>query len=154
MQFLVEKKDKKLWEKTIPLTGIKELAKEIVKELKTKEPFSLWLEGTLGAGKTTFTKELLYALGLDRKIPVTSPTYTYLLEYKIDGKNYAHMDLYRFAEGVPFDEEELLGHEDYQGFILEWPSNVGLPDSLQATHKLHITSSKKEERTYSFYRSC
>ncbi len=151
MEFLVTNTDEKLWEKTIALESVEEIAKKISEELETKSFFSLWLEGPLGAGKTTFTKELLYTLGLSKKIPVSSPTYTYLLEYKLNGKNYAHMDLYRFAKDVAFDEEELLGHQTYDGFILEWPSNVILPESMKATHKLHISSSQKNRRTYSFY---
>ena len=151
----INKKDQLLWEREAPLEESKALAKKIASELKsvTGRPFSLWLEGDLGSGKTTFTKELLYTLGLDRTVPVASPTYTYLLEYETDNGLCAHMDLYRFTEGVAFEEDEMLGHADYSGFILEWPGNVLLPDSMQATHKLHLSYINPDLRKYSFYES-
>ena len=155
MKFTVNEKDKLLWKKEAPLEESRTLAKKIASELKsvTERPFSLWLEGDLGSGKTTFTKELLYALGLDRTTPVASPTYTYLLEYETNYGLCAHMDLYRFTKGIAFEEDEMLGHADYSGFILEWPGNVLLPDSMQATHKLHLSYINPDLRKYSFYRS-
>ena len=122
--------------------------------LRLKEstnPFSLWLLGDVGAGKTTFTGALLRALGLNPNSPVNSPTYTYLIEYKIDGKWYAHMDFYRFTAGSLFEEEEMLGARDYSGFILEWPVQVDLPESMAATHKLEIKPSGEAKRIYSLY---
>lgn len=153
MDFILDKKDKLLWEEKTSFEEIKKLASKVIKNLKncSPEPFCLWLEGDLGAGKTSLTKELFYELGLDRSVPVASPTYTYLLEYDINDKAYAHMDFYRFTKGSPFEENELLGHTDYAGFILEWPQNVLLPKAMNATHKLHIKYLSPHERSYSFY---
>ena len=133
---------------------LSELSKKVTKALlESSLPFCLWLEGDVGAGKTTFVKSLFEELGLNKEHPVTSPTYTYLQEYEIKGSWYAHMDFYRFAEGSFFDEEELMGMRDYQGLILEWPSNVRLPESMLASHRLVIDNKNEEERDYSFYQT-
>ena len=154
MKFTVEKNDNLLWAKKKDLKGIQSIAKEVASSLlEVAPPFCLWLQGEIGAGKTTFTKALFAELGLNPNFPVTSPTYTYLLEYKIGDSWYAHMDFYRFSEGVGFEEEELLGARDYAGFILEWPSNVQLPKTMAASHKLEIKCHDEKERNYTFYHS-
>lgn len=81
------------------------LAKTIADKLKGGEV--ILLNGNLGAGKTTFTKGLAKALGIDEV--VTSPTFTFMKEYS--GRlNLYHFDMYR-AE----DEDELyeLGLSEY-----------------------------------------
>ncbi len=154
MKFVIEKNDSLLWTERKKQASLPALSKKVASSLlEKKEPFCLWLQGEIGAGKTTFTKALFEQLGLSPDSPVTSPTYTYLVEYKIGGKWYAHMDFYRFTRGVNFEEEEMLGVRDYSGFILEWPSHVLLPESMAATHKLEIKSENENERVYSFYQS-
>lgn len=56
------------------------------------------LEGSLGVGKTQFTKEVVSLLWWD-KDSVQSPTYTYMNIYDLpEHKQLLHMDLYRFKD--------------------------------------------------------
>lgn len=65
------------------------------------------LSGELGAGKTTFTKGLAAALGVEEE--VTSPTFTVLNVYEDGRLPLYHLDMYRMESG---DELGELGIED------------------------------------------
>lgn len=78
------------------------------------------LEGTLGAGKTTFTKGLARGLNIQRVIK--SPTYTIIREYTQGDLLLYHIDLYRLEDGGTED----LGLDEYlygEGVtVIEWGS--------------------------------
>lgn len=83
-------------------------------------PMVVWLEGDLGAGKTTFARGLVHALGYKGR--VKSPTYGLLEQYQADSVKILHMDLYRIAEP---GELEFLGLADLLDnqtiLLIEWP---------------------------------
>jgi tRNA threonylcarbamoyladenosine biosynthesis protein TsaE len=54
------------------------------------------LAGPLGAGKTTFVRHLLRALGIEERIK--SPTYAVLEPYEVEGLAISHFDFYRFTD--------------------------------------------------------
>jgi tRNA threonylcarbamoyladenosine biosynthesis protein TsaE len=78
------------------------------------------LRGELGAGKSTFARGALRALGVQGVIK--SPSYTLLETYELPVAHAIHLDLYRLVDPA---ELEHLGLPDYHrpGFLwlVEWP---------------------------------
>jgi len=84
----------------------------------------LYLQGDLGAGKTTCARALLRALGVVGL--VRSPTYTLVETYELAGITCIHVDLYRLQSLTEVDE---LGLRDLVGLssllMVEWPERGG-----------------------------
>ena len=81
------------------------------------------LRGPLGAGKTTFVRHLLHALGVQGR--VKSPTYAVLEPYSVGDLAISHFDFYRFSDAREFDEagfRELFAAPGLK--LAEWPDNA------------------------------
>lgn len=90
----------------------------------------IYLRGELGAGKTSFARALLTALGVGERIK--SPTYSLVESYRTwDDRPAWHLDLYRIADP---GELEWLGldalAEPAAIVLVEWPERgqAALPE--------------------------
>lgn len=85
----------------------------------------LCLYGQLGAGKTMLAKGIAVGLGITEE--VTSPTFTFMQEYRLSQKDlrFIHMDLYRLQDP---EEAEVIGVWDaFQEdtiCLIEWPDLI------------------------------
>lgn len=98
------------------LLETEELATTLAKSLNGNE--IILLNGDLGAGKTTFTKSLVKALGVNDI--VTSPTFAFMKEYF--GKyKISHYDMYRAENQDELFELGIYDNLTEQGIaVIEW----------------------------------
>jgi tRNA threonylcarbamoyladenosine biosynthesis protein TsaE len=102
------------------------------------------LHGDLGAGKTTFVRHLLHALGVTGRIK--SPTYAVVEPYTVNAGEIWHFDFYRFSDPREWED---AGFRDIFASIglklCEWPQNAAgvmpTPDL-----ELNITVDEDEQR--------
>lgn len=99
------------------------LAQKIAKKLNYG-PGIIFLQGDMGAGKTTLSKAIIENY---LKIPliVTSPTYAYMNTYK-SNINIYHFDLYRIEREEDIEELGLLEFiNDKKSLrLIEWPEKA------------------------------
>lgn len=113
--------------KTIEIKNLEQLpeaAREFVELMGDYTIFAFY--GEMGAGKTTFIKELCKALGVEDDI-TNSPSFSIINEYRSDStaELIYHFDCYRLET---VDEAVEIGTEDYfdSGAVclIEWPERI------------------------------
>lgn len=116
-----------------------------IPEILSKNVSLLYLHGHLGAGKTTFVKELGKYLGVTK--PIVSPTFTYIREYlTAAGHTLYHLDLYRFSGNL--DEILSLSQLPPQDIVcIEWAEL--LPDLAKHKH-IDLSLRYHDETTRTF----
>ena len=100
------------------------------------------LRGSLGAGKTAFTRGIAHGLGITAR--VTSPTFTIVNEYAGNPPLF-HFDLYRLTGS---DELDTIGFYEYLDrggvSVIEWSEILG--DELP-TDAVIVTLSRVDDET-------
>ena len=95
------------------------------------------LDGELGAGKTTFVRHLLQALGVTGR--VKSPTYAVVEPYEVAAGHIWHFDFYRFTDPQEWEDAGFRDIFASEGLKLcEWPTNaqgmLPMPDIAMHIH--------------------
>ncbi len=126
--------------------ALPEAAKKFVALMDDKTVYAF--NGEMGAGKTTFIRELCRALGVEEDL-ANSPSFSIINEYRSDttAELIYHFDLYRLDS---VEEALEIGVEDYFDSgalcLLEWPERIDplLPDD---TVTVDIKVNPDESRT-------
>lgn len=116
--------------------SMKELGMSLSKKYKV-----LFLEGQLGAGKTTLIKGFAEWLGINPKI-VNSPSYTYVQIYN---NHLLHIDMYNvhsYEELLHKWILDLIHHHEY--IAIEWPKFIS---SLGIRQWLYIQINPNKDTT-------
>lgn len=96
------------------------IAGELVRDLRAGS--IVLLSGDVGAGKTTFVRGAMHALGHAGR--VTSPTFTIVNRYDDGRVPVSHLDLYRLGPSGLADEDPALLADELAGdriVFIEWP---------------------------------
>lgn len=105
---------------------------------------TITLHGDLGAGKTTFVRYLLRALGVIGR--VKSPTYAVVEPHRAPELDIWHFDFYRFSDPREWEDagfRELFASPGLK--LVEWPEHAG--DALKSTDlALHIDTDEQGQR--------
>ncbi|MFC4721932.1 tRNA (adenosine(37)-N6)-threonylcarbamoyltransferase complex ATPase subunit type 1 TsaE [Geojedonia litorea] len=124
------------------ISEIDSVARDLIPHFETKV---IAFKAEMGVGKTTLIKALAKALGSEDV--VTSPTFSIVNEYHMQGDKIFHFDFYRLKN----EEEALnLGIEDYfqsnHWIFMEWFENIPnlLPENLDL---VTLNLEKNEFRT-------
>lgn len=108
----------------------------------------IFLQGDLGAGKTTLVRGLVQSRGHQGN--VKSPTYTLIEPYETDEGAIYHLDLYRLSDG---EELEYLGLREMLAesaiILIEWPQRAEgyLPTSDLLIQLSYLDSGRQVEIT-------
>lgn len=99
----------------------------------------VWLQGPLGAGKTTFVRAVVRGRGVAES--ATSPTFGLVHRYAGPRGSVYHVDCYRLRqpdEAADLDWETLLGADL---LLIEWPERAGAwaPPPTRTVRLCHVS---------------
>ena len=128
------------------LAELPEAARQFVALMGDETVYAFY--GEMGAGKTTFIRELAKALGVTDD-DVNSPSFSIINEYRsaTTAELIYHFDLYRLES---LDEAFDIGVEDYfdSGAVclIEWPERIQdiLPDDTVTVHITELADGSRQ----------
>jgi tRNA threonylcarbamoyladenosine biosynthesis protein TsaE len=107
------------------------------------------LQGCLGAGKTTFARHLLRALGVAGRIK--SPSYALMEPYTAPGLDAWHFDFYRFDDPHEWEDAGFRDVFAESGLkLVEWPEKAAdlLPP---ADLRIELEPLENDQRRVTFH---
>ena len=131
------------WVKTLPdEAATLALGSQIARILRAG--MTVYLEGDLGAGKTTLVRGVLRALGYNGR--VKSPTYTLTEIYSLPGFELYHFDLYRMHDPREWLDAGFREVADGQTVsLIEWPEKAaGLLPPPDWRVQLRVQDARRE----------
>ena len=102
-----------------PLEQLQKMAEDMADSVSA--PCSIFLEGGLGAGKTTFSQFFIQRLLNDKQQSVSSPTFNIVQIYDTTKGSIWHVDLYRIKNEREIFELGLLEAMHECICLIEWP---------------------------------
>ncbi len=120
----------------VDLNGVDEVISLVTKYLNDKK--IVFLDGDLGAGKTTLVKKICQRLGSEDQI--SSPTFSIINEYECRDELIYHMDLYRLNTVEELMDIGAIEYFDSGNIcFVEWPelaSNIIEADMVISISKV------------------
>ena len=111
----------KLSNQILDLRELEKLSTNLCKDISVGDIYLF--QGELGAGKTTFVRFCLEALGWEGK--VKSPTFGLIEEYHLQSIKLIHTDLYRLNSSDEFDYFGVdLDFQSHGAIFIEWPEKI------------------------------
>ncbi len=123
---------------------VKEFGKKLAQcSSDISDSIVIYLEGDLGAGKTTIARSFIQYFGFDK---VKSPTYSIVESYQNQKINIHHFDCYRLADP---EELDYIGVREYlkPGHIqlIEWSQmGIGMLSPADLSIKINIDNNSRE----------
>lgn len=112
---------------------------------RLQPPTLVFLQGALGAGKTTLVKGIVSGLGLADARDVRSPSFVFIHVFRNHHTVY-HVDLYRIEQAP---EAETLGLEDLMAqnaiVVVEWAEKLAASD-LQPDWRIRLETLSDTQR--------
>ena len=131
------------------IAATERLARQIA--LILEPPLTLGLSGQIGAGKTTFIRAVLKALGITTV--VKSPSYSLVETYLVNNLKIHHFDLYRIRDE---SELEYIGFRDFFAdnaiCCIEWPEySKNCLDKLDVHFNIDVLQGEARQVTIRAY---
>lgn len=139
---------------TIHLSDLSDFAATLLGRVAPKEKgaFCIFLQGELGAGKTTFMQTFAQKLGVTET--VQSPTYVLMRSYDISYKTFTkliHVDAYRLDQPVQLSalQPETFLNDLRVIVCIEWPERIQefLPSPDLRLHFSHTKETNARDIT-------
>ena len=110
----------------LDLKGLENFCEIISLNLKVGDIICLF--GELGAGKTTFARNIINSIYAKHKLQkpnsIKSPSFPILLTYEVNKLEIYHYDLYRISKSIELAEINIFENLKNSITLIEWPEII------------------------------